>query len=169
MASENTAFQFSFPKDRAILLLPLPISGKRVDLSKREIEFRNMECICAHMRVHVHTYTYKHAGCYLLATGAFIIFLWVEMGICSSPVFLQQILLSESESHSVVPDSLWPHGVLQARILQWVAFPFSRGSSQPRDRTHVSCIAGRFFTSWATREAQEFLKCVLYACGYAIC
>ena len=169
MASENTAFQFSFPKDRAILLLPLPISGKRVDLSKREIEFRNMECICAHMRVHVHTYTYKHAGCYLLATGAFIIFLWVEMGICSSPVFLQQILLSESESHSVVPDSLWPHGVLQARILQWVAFPFSRGSSQPRDRTHVSCIAGRFFTSWATREAQEFLKCILYACGYAIC
>ena len=169
MASENTAFQFSFPKDRAILLLPLPISGKRVDLSKREIEFRNMECICAHMRVHVHTYTYKHAGCYLLATGAFIIFLWVEMGICSSPVFLQQILLSESESHSVVPNSLWPHGVLQARILQWVAFPFSRGSSQPRDRTHVSCIAGRFFTSWATREAQEFLKCVLYACGYAIC
>ena len=61
MASENTAFQFSFPKDRAILLLPLPISGKRVDLSKREIEFRNMECICAHMRVHVHTYNTKYS------------------------------------------------------------------------------------------------------------
>ena len=45
------------------------------------------------------------------------------------------------------------HGILQARILEWVAFPFSRGSSQPRDRTHVSCIAGGFFTSWATREA----------------
>ena len=42
----------------------------------------------------------------------------------------------------------------QARILEWVAFPFSRGSSQPRDWTQVSCIAGRFFTSWATREAQ---------------
>ena len=39
------------------------------------------------------------------------------------------------------------------RILEWVAFPFSRGSSQPRDRTQVSCIAGGFFTSWATREA----------------
>ena len=39
------------------------------------------------------------------------------------------------------------HGILQARILEWVAFPFSRGSSQPRDRTQVSCIAGRFFTS----------------------
>ena len=44
------------------------------------------------------------------------------------------------------------HGILQARILEWVAFPFSRGSSQHRDRTQVSCIAGRFFTSRATRE-----------------
>ena len=46
------------------------------------------------------------------------------------------------------------HEILQARILEWVAFPFSRGSSQPRDQSQVSCIAGRFFTSWATREAQ---------------
>ena len=45
------------------------------------------------------------------------------------------------------------HGVIQARILEWVAGPFSRGSSQPRDRTQVSRVAGGFFTSWATREA----------------
>ena len=57
-------------------------------------------------------------------------------------------------------DSLRPHGlltvqgILQARILEWVAFPFSRGSSQPRDQTQVSHIAGGFFTSWATGEAQ---------------
>ena len=38
------------------------------------------------------------------------------------------------------------HGILQARILEWVDFPFSRGSSQPRDRTQVSHIAGGFFT-----------------------
>ena len=38
------------------------------------------------------------------------------------------------------------HGSLQARILEWVAIPFSRGSSQPRDQTHVSCIAGRFYS-----------------------
>ena len=38
-------------------------------------------------------------------------------------------------------------GILQARILEWVAFPFSRGSSQPRDRTQASCTAGGFFTS----------------------
>ena len=45
------------------------------------------------------------------------------------------------------------HEILQARILEWVAVPFSRGSSWPRDRTHISCIAGRIFTIWATREA----------------
>ena len=45
------------------------------------------------------------------------------------------------------------HGILQAKILEWVAIPFSRGSSQPMGRTQVSCIAGRFFTVWATRQA----------------
>jgi len=52
---------------------------------------------------------------------------------------------------------MWPHGlfhsghgILQARMLEWVVFPFS----QPRDQTQVFCIAGWFFTSWATREAQ---------------
>ena len=54
------------------------------------------------------------------------------------------------------------HGILQARILEWVAFPFSRGSSQPRNRTQISCIAGRFFTSWATREAPRILEWVAY-------
>ena len=50
------------------------------------------------------------------------------------------------------------HGLLQARILEWVAFPFSRGSSQPRDRTQVSRVAGGFFTSWVTREALHCLR-----------
>ena len=50
------------------------------------------------------------------------------------------------------------HGTLQARILEWIALPFSRGSSQPRDRTQVSPIAGRFFTSWATREALSLVQ-----------
>ena len=57
-------------------------------------------------------------------------------------------------------DSLQPleyivHGILQARILEWVAFAFSKGSSQPRDQTQVSRIAGGFFTSWATRETHK--------------
>ena len=44
------------------------------------------------------------------------------------------------------------HGILQATILEWVAISFSRGSSQPRDWTRISCIAGRHFILWATRE-----------------
>ena len=48
------------------------------------------------------------------------------------------------------------HGILQVRILEWVAVPFSRGSSQLRDWTQVSRIAGKFFADWATKEAQEY-------------
>ena len=51
------------------------------------------------------------------------------------------------------------HGILQARTLEWLACPFSRGSSQPRDRIQVSCIARGFFTSWATREAPVYVEC----------
>ena len=47
------------------------------------------------------------------------------------------------------------HGILQVRTLEWIAIPFSRGSSRPRDWTHISCIAGRFFTIWATRECSD--------------
>ena len=49
-------------------------------------------------------------------------------------------------------------GILQARVLEWVAISFSRGSSWPRDQTHVSCIAGRFFISWPTREAPSIFR-----------
>ena len=46
------------------------------------------------------------------------------------------------------------------RILEWVAYPFSRGSSQPRNWTGVSCMAGRFFTNWAVREALTSQRCM---------
>ena len=64
---------------------------------------------------------------------------------------------SESESRSVVSDSLWPHGLYSpwnspSQNTGVVAVPFSRGSSQPMEWTQVSCTAGRFFISWATRE-----------------
>ena len=54
------------------------------------------------------------------------------------------------------------HGILQARILDWVAYPFSRGASQPRNQTQVSQISGRFFTRWSIRDSQE------YSSGYPI-
>ena len=50
------------------------------------------------------------------------------------------------------------HGILQPRILEWASIPFSRESIQPRDGKWVSCTAGRFFTIWATREAQSKIK-----------
>ena len=60
------------------------------------------------------------------------------------------------------------HGILQARILEWVAISFSRGSSQPRD-TQVSCIAGRRFILWATREAfPELAQTHVHRVGNAI-
>ena len=125
---------------------------------------------------------------------------------CKAPLVssLSAWLSPESESHSVVSDSLWPHGLYSPRnsagqnygvgshsllqgifptqgsnpgllhyrqilyqlshkksprILEWVAVPFSRGSSQSRNRTKVSCIAGGlFFTNWAIREAPEVLQ-----------
>ena len=48
------------------------------------------------------------------------------------------------------------HGILQARILEWVAISFPRGSSWPRDRTQVSCIAGRYFNLWANRGLKHY-------------
>ena len=49
------------------------------------------------------------------------------------------------------------HGILQIRTLEWVAIPFSRWSSWPRNWSQVSCIAGTFITVWATREAQKLM------------
>ena len=58
--------------------------------------------------------------------------------------------------HCSLPD-FSIHGIFQARVLEWVAFSFSRGSSRPRDQTQVFCIVGRRFTLWVTREALSFI------------
>ena len=120
---------------------------------------------------------------------------WYEI-LCDH--YLTRVLSLESESCSVISDSLWPHGLYRPwntpgqntgvgtlslfqgifqtqgsnpdlphcrqilyqlshkgspRILEWVTDPFSGGSSQPRNQTRVSCIAGEFFTNWVIREA----------------
>ena len=67
-----------------------------------------------------------------------------------------------SESHSVTSDSLWSHGLCQNTGVGRGAFPFSRWSSQPRDQTQVSRIAGRFFINWATREAALFGRIITH-------
>ena len=69
-------------------------------------------------------------------------------------VFQSCLTLCDPVDYSLPGSSV--HGILQARILEWVAISFSRGSSQPRDQTQVSCIVGRFFIVWATRDTPSF-------------
>ena len=64
-----------------------------------------------------------------------------------------EMKVSQLSSTLCDPMNYTVHGILQARILEWVAIPFSMGFSQPRDLTLVSRIAGGFFNSWDTREA----------------
>ena len=73
-------------------------------------------------------------------------------------VLVTQSCLNLCDPVDCSPPSSSVHGISQARILECVAVPFSRGSSRPRDWTQVSCIVGRFFTVWATRGAQGGLK-----------
>ena len=70
----------------------------------------------------------------------------------SESLSLTQSCLTLYNSMDCSPAGSSVHRIFQARVLEWVAIPFSRGSSQPRDRTQVSCIVSRFFTIWATRE-----------------
>ena len=81
-----------------------------------------------------------------------------SVGMSSSPCYQYHLWVKITRSCPTLCDPMdyTVHGILQARILEWVAFPFFRGSSQPRDWTQVSCIAGGFFTSRATREDQEY-------------
>ena len=69
-------------------------------------------------------------------------------------VLVAQWCLTLCDPMGCSPPGSSVHEILQARILEWVAISFSRGSSGPRDRTQVLCMAGRFLTLWATREAQ---------------
>ena len=67
---------------------------------------------------------------------------------------LSRVQLFVTPRTSSLPGSFL-HGILQARVLEWVAISFSRGSPQPRDWTRVSHIPGRRFNLWATREAHD--------------
>ena len=71
-----------------------------------------------------------------------------------SPVDLSLVKVTQSCPTLCDPIDYTAHGMLQARILEWVAVPFSRRFFQPMDWTQVSCIASGFFTIWATREAR---------------
>ena len=73
-------------------------------------------------------------------------------------VLVAQLFLTLCDPMNCSPPSSSVHGILQTRLLEWVATPFSKGSSQPRDWIQVSYLACGDFTIWSTREAQ--LQCV---------
>ena len=74
------------------------------------------------------------------------------INVVIGPCLVTQLCLTLCNPCSLPGSSV--HGISQARILEKVVVPFSRGSSWPRDWNQISCIAGRFFTIWATREVQ---------------
>ena len=79
---------------------------------------------------------------------------WVQSPCsCIHACLVTQSCLTLFDLMDCSPPGSSVHGISQARILEWVALPFSKGSSRPRDRTPVFCITGRFFTVWAIRKA----------------
>ena len=68
-------------------------------------------------------------------------------------VLVSQLCLTLCNPMDCSPPGSSAHGISQARILEWVAIPFSKESSPPKDRAQVSCIEGRLFTIWATNKA----------------
>jgi len=68
------------------------------------------------------------------------------MVLIKEKVLVAQSCLTPCDTMDCSPPGSSNHGILQARMLEWVVIPFTRGSSQPRDQTHVSCIAGEVFT-----------------------
>ena len=91
---------------------------------------------------------------YYLEMYAFFFFRCTKSHLNYSVLWIvAQLCLALFDSMDCSPLSM---GILQARILEWIAIPFSRGSSQLRDWTQVSHIAGRSFVVWAIREAQEY-------------
>ena len=74
-------------------------------------------------------------------------------------VLVAELCMTLYDPMDCSPPGFSVHGILQARILEWVAISFSRGSSQSRDRTQISCTVGRFFTIWATTYTYKGLQC----------
>ena len=81
--------------------------------------------------------------------------------LCLIPLLLQDscLVAKLSQTLCIPMDCSLPgssiHGILQARVLEWIAIPFSRGSSTSRDRTQVFCIAGKFFTAESPRKPRK--------------
>ena len=101
-------------------------------------------------------FTVISLSCSVAWTFAYLLLFWEVLVVQSC------LILCNSMDYSTPGSSV--HGIFQARILECIAISFSRGSSQPRDQTHVSCTGGQILYHWAMREAQlvtglPFINC----------
>ena len=94
---------------------------------------------------------------YISCIGKQVLYHWCHL----NGVLVTQSCLTLCKPTDCSPPGSSVHGVPQARILELVAIPFSRGSSWPKDRTQVSCIAARFFTIWATGRSLGYREAPL--------
>ena len=97
----------------------------------------------------------SYLSCHVLhvATTLLTYLLVVTVSVCRTVLVAQSCLTLCDPTNCSLP-GFSVHGILQAKILEWIAIPFSRGTSQPRDRTLVSCLAGKFITIWATGKSR---------------
>ena len=137
-----------FPPSRWKDTHPLPLSAEATSVVKIATILPSLAQVfppvgCLHGSPRQNYNRSSHSTWYSISSACLQAFLCV----CVSQSCL---ILCNPMDHS--PPVSCIHGTLQGRILEWVAIPFSRGSSQPRDRTQVTYTAGRFYTVWATRE-----------------
>ena len=124
------------------------------------MDSRQRRQVCPSLR-HLHARSFIHSFIHCILTQHYLSWKCRPKRTGQGPhclgayILVSEVKVKVAQSCPTLWDPMDPtvHGILQASILEWVAFPFSRGSSQPRDRTQVSHIAGGFFTSWATRKA----------------
>ena len=103
------------------------------------------------MYTHIHTCIYM---CVCESYISFFLCLFWDLSYLKVKMLVTQLCLTLCDTMDCSPPGSSVHGIFQARILEWVAIPFSRGSSWPMDQTWISRIAGRFFTIWNIREAE---------------
>ena len=90
----------------------------------------------------------------------YIIYIHIYIYVYEVKVLVVQLCLTFCDPMNCSLPSSSVHGILQVRMLEWIAMPFSKGSSLPRDRTQVSHIAGGFFTVWAQGSPYMYIICV---------
>jgi len=104
-----------------------------------------------------------------------VLYIQLSLEWLKAKVTVAQLCLTLCDPMDCTLSGFSVHGILQARIPEWVAISFSRGSLRSRDQTWVSCIAHRFFTVWATRESCEWLRVFSFisvynwSCSLAVC